>query len=137
MPHPSLKKIAYKPYSSGRRSSLQPRRPKKKWIGRLIVIGLALATLGFTSGLAVVAWYSRDLPDPSNLSRRTSQESTKILRLSLTNCRRSLRTPLWWQKTVIFIRIVDLILRELPGRCLLTLLRVAAYRVVPRLLNNL
>ena len=78
MPHPSLKKIAYKPYSSGRRSSLQPRRPKKKWIGRLIVIGRALATLGFSSGLAVVAWYSRDLPDPSNLSRRTSQESTKI-----------------------------------------------------------
>lgn len=44
----------------------------------MIVAGLTLTTVGLIGGLAVVAWYSRNLPDPSNLSRRTSQESTKI-----------------------------------------------------------
>ena len=79
MPHPSLKKIAYNPYSSKRpRPQVRYRRPRWRWIGPLIIIGLFLAVAGFTLALGLVAWYSRDLPDPSNLSRRMAQASTKI-----------------------------------------------------------
>lgn len=79
MPHPSLKKIAYNPYRQGRPGpKTKHRRPRWRWLGPLVITGLFLAVMGFVAGLGLVAWYSRDLPDPSNLSRRTAQTSTKI-----------------------------------------------------------
>lgn len=79
MPHPSLRKITYQPVPAGRhRPSARYRRPRRRWLGPLVVAVLFLGVLSFTAALGVVAWYSRDLPDPANLSRRTSQISTKI-----------------------------------------------------------
>lgn len=51
---------------------------KKTIIKNLVLLGVALTLLGGLLLLALFAWYSRDLPDPSTLIDRTVAQATKI-----------------------------------------------------------
>lgn len=50
----------------------------KKLAVWLIVLGIAGGLLGGIAMIGAFAWYSRDLPDPNNISNRILAESTKI-----------------------------------------------------------
>src|SRR3989338_5921655 len=84
MPLARLQKVTYHPHGSYRPSRLQPtRRPVRKrtghpWLVRLIPLGLLLMASGAITAFGVVAWYARDLPDPSNLAQRPVAQSTKF-----------------------------------------------------------
>ena len=79
MPHPNLKRITYRPEARARRVRPPKQRlRRRRLIAALFGTALLITVLASVASLATVAWYSRDLPDPSNLLHRTSQESTKI-----------------------------------------------------------
>lgn len=54
------------------------RMDKKTVIKNLILLGIALSLVGGLFLLALFAWYSRDLPDPSILIDRNIDQATKI-----------------------------------------------------------
>ncbi|MEK7680708.1 MAG: penicillin-binding protein [Patescibacteria group bacterium] len=55
------------------------RQSKKRQILKLAAaIAASLLVLGFIAGTAVVAWVSRDLPDPDKINSRQISQSTKI-----------------------------------------------------------
>ncbi|OGH87779.1 MAG: hypothetical protein A3J93_05075 [Candidatus Magasanikbacteria bacterium RIFOXYC2_FULL_42_28] len=56
----------------------QRREGSRGWLKKLIKPAIALLALGIISITAMVAWVSRDLPDPNNLSGRQIAQSTKI-----------------------------------------------------------
>lgn len=56
----------------------RPKKPWKLWLKRLIFAGLALGVVGLFAFTLLVAWVSRDLPDPNSLSTREVPQSTKI-----------------------------------------------------------
>lgn len=84
MPLSHLKKITYRPgnnYTPRRAPTLSPsrrQRQKRRWLGRLVTAGVLTLAGGVLFGFAAFAWYARNLPDPSHLSQRTANESTKI-----------------------------------------------------------
>ncbi|MFA5812926.1 MAG: PBP1A family penicillin-binding protein [Patescibacteria group bacterium] len=51
---------------------------KKKLLKKLIMAIIVLAVLSFLSGTVVIAWASKDLPDPDKLTDRQVAQSTKI-----------------------------------------------------------
>jgi 1A family penicillin-binding protein len=78
MPIPELKKPS--PYLSEKRS-----KRKKDWKSKaksvatiLVVAGLALSLVGALTFTIMMAWISRDLPEPGTLLTREIAESTKI-----------------------------------------------------------
>lgn len=79
MPLPHLKKSSafhkrslYKGPSKGRKKQL-----KKLWRKIFYIAGVA-GLAGFILLAVLVAWYSRDLPDPNNLQERAIAQSTQI-----------------------------------------------------------
>jgi penicillin-binding protein 1C len=54
------------------------RRLRRRYFRRWRTTVAALALLGVVFAVGVVAWYSRDLPNPNKLSDRTVAESTRI-----------------------------------------------------------
>jgi len=79
MPIPQLK---HRARTYGEIPVDQPRRqyhrPQKPWLKKLLFAGAALAAIGILFLTALVAWISRDLPDPNNLKDRQISQSTKI-----------------------------------------------------------
>lgn len=79
MPLPNLKKA-----SSFRKKSLYNGFKKKKKIKmsklwrKILYIGIVGALAGFILFSVLVAWYSKDLPDPNNLQERAIAQSTQI-----------------------------------------------------------
>lgn len=57
---------------------LSPREKRKKWLKIIALGSLVSISAAFIIGTAVVAWISRDLPDPNKLSDRQVSQSTKI-----------------------------------------------------------
>ena len=50
----------------------------KKILWTALRVGILLFVLGVVSGLVMIAWYSRDLPNPNKLLERSIAQSTKI-----------------------------------------------------------
>lgn len=86
------KKIRHHP-TEGRRSFLAHRsggslpvkrfpgrgwRPPSDWRRRFLFGAAAIAAIGAVFAVGVVAWVSRDLPDPNKLNSRSVAQSTKI-----------------------------------------------------------
>ncbi len=85
MPIPSLKTRSYG-YLTGRgprqtySGSESPKRRKKQIFSKknIFLTLFALAVFGFLGSTILVAWASKDLPDPNRLTDREVAESTKI-----------------------------------------------------------
>src|SRR3990167_3607090 len=77
MPIPRLTERGGRVY--GEVSEFNRKKIKKRWRWRLIIkICLVLMLLGFILVTGVVAYVSRDLPDPNKLTDRQVAQSTKI-----------------------------------------------------------
>lgn len=76
MPLPSLKKKKRYPNTS----PIQRRKSGKlkAFLGWSFKIGLVLFLLGVLAFIALIAWYSRGLPDPNKIMERNVAQSTKI-----------------------------------------------------------
>ncbi len=60
-------------------TELVPRKEKnKKLVKNLVSTVVVLIIIGFIGGTAVIAWVSRDLPDPNKINDRQVSQSTKI-----------------------------------------------------------
>ncbi len=57
---------------------IPPGEKKKKLTKNLILAGIVFVFVAFIGGTAMVAWISRDLPDPDKLNDRQIYQSTKI-----------------------------------------------------------
>jgi len=57
---------------------LKSRRNSKELVANLIVGGVIVCLVGGIGFVGLVAWYSRDLPQPGQVINRTVSESTKI-----------------------------------------------------------
>lgn len=77
MPIPQLKTIS-KPKAEFWRSNNSPKKKKLKLKHKLIVAAMLLAALGLLAAFILVAWVSRDLPNPNQLINREVAQSTKI-----------------------------------------------------------
>ncbi len=79
MPIPQLKRRAR---TYGEIETETPRRRhttnNRVWLKKILMVGAALAAVGVIAATILVAWVSRDLPDPNNLSDRQVSQSTKI-----------------------------------------------------------
>lgn len=91
MPLPHLKTIAYSPSGPSRRAgssssrNSSPRRPRsnrgaswREWIPKLLAVGAIAGGAGLVILFLMFVWYSRNLPDPTNLTRRANSGSTRI-----------------------------------------------------------
>jgi len=84
MPNPHFKRIAYTPNQKRSFLPTPSRRPKHRklkinhWLRTVVATGLMAGVIFFLIGATVFAWFSRNLPDPSNLTKRTAAETTKI-----------------------------------------------------------
>ncbi len=88
MPLSSLNKIAYKPQESRlRRNAYSSRSPRprrsgpKKWgpiIAKILGFGILIAGAGAVVVVGLFVYYSRNLPDPSNLTHQATSGTTKI-----------------------------------------------------------
>lgn len=54
------------------------RESQRVWVRQLIKLGVVLFILGLIFGSILVAWYSRDLPEPGEIITRENEISTKI-----------------------------------------------------------
>lgn len=77
MPIPKLKTISA-PKAEFWRKGQSPKKKKIKIKHKIIVALVLLASLGLLSAFIVVAWVSRDLPNPNQLIDREIAQSTKI-----------------------------------------------------------
>ncbi|MBN2884467.1 PBP1A family penicillin-binding protein [Patescibacteria group bacterium] len=77
MPIPQLKTIS-KPKADFWRNNHSPKKKNLKLKHKLIVIVMLLAALGLLAAFILVAWASRDLPNPNQLINREVAQSTKI-----------------------------------------------------------
>lgn len=79
MPIPQLTRRA-RTYGEIDPETPRQRRPKfkKVWLKRILLAGATCVALGVIFVTILVAWASRDLPDPNNLSSRQTSQSTKI-----------------------------------------------------------
>ena len=77
MPIPQLKTIP-KPKADFWRSNHSPKKKKLKLKHKLIVVVALLASLSVLAAFILVAWVSRDLPNPNQLINREIAQSTKI-----------------------------------------------------------
>ncbi len=61
------------------RADKKKNRPRwKKWLRRFVFAGLICTAAGILTGIAVFAWFAKDLPSPDQLENRVLAESTKI-----------------------------------------------------------
>ena len=77
MPIPKLSPVSA-PKADFWRKNQEPKKKKIGWKKKMLVILILLASLGLLSAFIVVAWVSRDLPDPNQLINRSVAQSTKI-----------------------------------------------------------
>lgn len=70
------------PFSRYGRGTKKPRTPKKGRVKRFLswaaIIALALFFAGSIAFIGMIAWFSRDLPDPDKISLRILAQTTKI-----------------------------------------------------------
>lgn len=90
MPLKNFRTIAYTPSGqrpvnrrgSSYRPPTRPRRPGRfdwrAFLPKVIAIGAVVAGVGLLTVVILFAWYSRNLPDPTNITRRASAGSTRI-----------------------------------------------------------
>lgn len=77
MPIPKLTTVSV-PKAEFWRKNQSPKKKKIKLKNKIIVALVLLASLGLLSAFIVVAWVSRDLPNPNQLIDREVAQSTKI-----------------------------------------------------------
>lgn len=79
MPLPNIKKVSAFQKKSLYKGPTKEQRKKIKKLGRkLLYIGIVGTLAGFILFAILVAWYSKDLPDPNNLQERAIAQSTQI-----------------------------------------------------------
>lgn len=81
MPIPSLANNVRSPREWRHRALREhPKRHKRlpRWLVWLVVATATAITIGGLSTVVVFAWFSRDLPDPNNITDRLIAQSTKI-----------------------------------------------------------
>lgn len=81
MPIPQLSKKyqgTWKKHSIGPPAkSKKKKKPQKSWV-LVLKIAIGFFIVGAILGVAVFAWFSKDLPDPNRILERTVAQSTKI-----------------------------------------------------------
>ena len=78
MPIPQLNPVRHYGHFPSGREPMTKKGKRKKIVKILALVAVASLAVSFIAGTAVVAWISRDLPDPNKLNDRQISQSTKI-----------------------------------------------------------